>query len=339
MTLSPEATQALYADPSGQSLAEQLTAAYQRNVEGGVATPTIGDSLLEFATAAVAEATATEATRPEAAPLAGLSPEFGDLLASKFHQTDQLLDRIGIAMPQATEFARAGFDFPRLNRSFETMTALGLQPELVLAPVLPQEQWVSLFQELQNDPSVNHGHIKAGGLYIDSEVSSHWDELEDKNAHTLYTGGQGWQVLVLPGTDRPPILNVDHHGSDGTAPPSAPRKRLGRHTAASTTTTMLAKPLATQATNQGLDPESLTADDLHPTISAYLTLQAAKLQADQPPLDASSTYSWLHGTFGTGNLQAPYGHWDPGRGRVVVSRNGVGGRFDSLGVRLPVWGE
>jgi hypothetical protein len=332
MTLTPEATQALYADPSGQSLSEQLTAAYQRNLEGGVATPSAGDSLLSVAATAVAEARATAAS-DEVVPLAGLSPEFGDLLASKHRQAELLFGRISVDVPSMTEFARAGFDLPKLDRSFEAMTRKGLAPELVLAPVLPQEQWVALFQDLQDDPSVNHDNrIQNGGLYIDNDVSSHWDELEATD-HTTSLDGQDWQVLVVPGTPKPPVLNVDHTGSDGKAAPS--RMKLGRRVSGSA----LAEQLTNQATELGLNPESLTADNLHPTISAYLSLQAAQLEAAQPPLDAS-TWSWLHGTFdASGTLRAPSGRWSSVVGQVGLGWYGVDNRSGHLGVRLPVWGE
>ena len=82
----------------------------------------------------------------------------------------------------------------------------------------------------------------------------------------------------------------------------------------------------------------------HPTISEYLSLQAARLQTSQDPLDADR-YTWLNNsTVRAGNhiIQAPVGYWESGeswsnRGWVSICQINASHRTGRLGVRPPVW--
>jgi len=315
--LTPEATQALYADPSGLSLTEQLTAAYQRNTETGLATP-LPESLATIAAAAVAEA---QARTPDIQPLTGVAAEFATAAETSRAASHELFDRVGLRTPELSEFAAAGFNFARLGSAHEAMAKLGLEPELVFAPSnLTLMGWEQVFSNLEYDTSVNaDGRIKSGGLWVHDDVKANWNKLNpNASDHSINIDGTDWQVLVVPGTNRPPIVNVDHNGKDG-------RK--------------LSRDIEKQARDIGIHNPALTGSNLHPTIASYLTLQATKLQSNQDPLD-SANYTWLDGEFGDkSNLRAPGGDWGSGDGQVLLFWGDVGDRVDSLGVRLPVWGD
>jgi hypothetical protein len=67
----------------------------------------------------------------------------------------------------------------------------------------------------------------------------------------------------------------------------------------------------------------------HPTIAAYLTLQATRLIANEEPLD-STTITWLAGKMGG---SAPFGSWSPEYGQVYLINHGVGVQVAVLGAR------
>ena len=312
MTLTPEATHALYADPSGLSLTEQLTAAYERNVTEELAPRVLPDALALVAATAIAEA---RAATPDVRSLPELLADFRSTLEISRLASLEVFGPLGIKPPELTEFVEAGIDFTRLGAAYEIMQDHGLQPEIVIAPVLSVEQWKQSFQALQDDPFVNHDkRIQNGGLYIDDAVATNWETI-NANDHSVIIDGQEWQVLVVPGTDEPPVTSLDHNGTlaDGTFP--------------------------TKLLELGDTLDLNLADDpLHPGLASYLTLQATKLHSLQPPLYEAG-YTWLDGEFGIPDSpQAPQGFWGSGRGQVGVSWDVVGFRNDFLGVRLPVLG-
>ena len=313
--LTPEAIQVLYADASGLSLEQQLAAAYERNVASGLVETTVTESLASVAAAAVAQAQATAPETPR--PTANLDPTFQSVAETALDSTATLLERIGITTPTLAEFASSGdVAFGLLSRGYEAMQETNLEPQVVFSPVLSLEQWRDLYQRLQADSSVNHdGRIKNGGLYIDDNIRSNWEGLQPSEDDTVEINGLSWQVLVLPGTNKPPQVNIVHNGHDVNGLNGA---------------------LAEQATDTGVPEDELTPDKIHPTIAAYLTAQASKLQSGESPLD-NATYTWLSGTFQDAS-QVPDGYWDPGNGRVGLLWVGVGILNGALGVRLPVWG-
>jgi hypothetical protein len=305
----------LYSDASGLSLEQQLAAAYERNVVSGLVEKTVPESLASVAAAAVAEAQATAPETPP--PTANLDPTFQSVAETALDSTATLLERIGITTPTLAEFAGSGdVAFGLLSRGYEAMQGLNLEPQLVFAPVLAPEQWADLYKHLQDDPSVNHdGRIKNGGLYIDDSIRSNWEGLQPSEDDTVEINGLSWQILVLPGTNKPPQVNIDHNGHDENGLNSA---------------------LTEQATDTGVSADELTEDKMHPSMAAYLTAQASKLQSGESPLD-NATYTWLSGTFQDAS-QAPGGCWGPGGGQVYLGWGDVGFRVDRRGVRLPVWG-
>jgi hypothetical protein len=192
----------------------------------------------------------------------------------------------------------------------------GKQPELVLAPLLPAQQWRNIYTVLTADTTIANNPLKkqndGHGLYINGEVEAAWDELNvAPESVPVINGGDSvgnhnqWTLRLIPGTPKPTQTSIDHDGNYQDS--NGQKTRL-----------------------QGV---------AHPTTNEYLTLQAILIQSGQPPIDAK-TWSWLDGTFGSSNyLQAPSGFWGPDYGQVFLSCDGVGYRDGGLGVRVPVWGN
>jgi hypothetical protein len=247
------------------------------------------------------------------------APENGtvwDRATMALAHTRELFSRIGLVVPELADFAAAGVDFQRLQTVHETMRGLNLEPQLVLAPVLAPAEWKNFFKAAQDDRRINHdGRIKNGGLYINDEVERNWDSLQG-NRHNINIGGSPWQVLVVPGTNKPTVTNIDHNGTkDGKQ----------------------ASPELLQQAQAYVPLNQQSNEFMHTTIPAYLTLQATKLLNHEEPLDGA-TWAWLEGDFENGS-RAPFGDWNPDVGQVRLYCGDVGLRADSLGVRLPVWGN
>ncbi len=215
-------------------------------------------------------------------------------------QSEQLFGRVNLTVPPVDRLAESGVDFAALGAAYERMDAAGLEPRLVLAPVMNTGEWSDLYRRLEADPGVNrNGGIKNGGLYIDSSVGSAWAELSSvpdtvpsTTTQDTAGGNVNWTLRLLPGTNRPTETSVAHND------PSYPDK---------------------------------------PTVHEYLALQANLLQNGEEPID-DSTWTWLDGTFENG-LRAPSGLWYSVGGQVRLRWGGVDNRLGNLGVRLPVWGE
>ena len=263
-------------------------------------------------------------TETSGVTLPNLDPNFRSLLETSHTASSELFQALDFTPPELTAFSEVGVDLAKLQTAHETMMQSDLAPEIVIAPILSVEQWKQLYKGLEDDQTINQdGRIKDGGLYIDDTVANHWDELMQQtidNAHTVQDDqGIAWHILVMPGTDRPPVLKVGHNGTN---------VQNQRDTTLQQQIDSIFGQFATV----------LEDIPLHPSTPAYLTLQAARLQANTPPLD-NNTRTWLQGTFTENNsLRAPGGRWSPGNGRVDVRWFEVGDRRDYLGVRLPVWG-
>ncbi len=234
-------------------------------------------------------------------PFTRVSPAFQETVQRSHFAMRELLTPLGVVLPELSDFAEAGIDFSELAEAHAAMEQLSLAPELVLAPTLSTDQWRQVYLNLQNNPRANSsGRIQNDGLYIDSAVENHWDELmqhvTSSNAHTL-TASDGiiWQAMLLPGAGRPPLINLDHNGRGDNLPTPDLQQQIDQ----------------LKAKGVSIDEESI-----HPTIPAYLSLQATRLHTIAEPLDGG-TYTWLDGEFKEGNsLRSPDGGWDPGGGRV-----------------------
>lgn len=327
MPLTPEAHHALYADEAGVPLEAQLEAALARNVASGLAGAE-ATSLAGVAAALIVEA--TTATTPNGT-LEDLSVDFQDTLIHVTDHETALFKCLNLAVPSSEAFAEAGVNFVQLSDAWETMAELNLKPELILAPVLTVDEWKAVYQELQDSPTVNHeGGITNGGLWVHYDVASNWEALQ-ANDHTIAVNGKAWQVLVLPGTDKPPVVNVNHSGrtADGDW-----------------------VELAQQASKLGITLSEFAKSEhaRNITIPAYLTLQANRLLANIPygavsPVVDTESSTWLHGEVKSDlpnplpPLWAPFGRWGAEGGRVDLYWRDIAFRQDNLGVRLPRWGK
>ena len=226
-------------------------------------------------------------------------PDARASLETAFDRTEQLFGRVRLTPPTAEQLTQNGVDLAALGVQHERMTREGLEPAWVLAPILETGHWKQLYGNLEQDSTLNHnGRIKAGGLYIDDDLSAAWSSLCDLPptlpVTPLEVPGQAtssWTLRLIPATNGPTETNITHND------PSYPDK---------------------------------------PTVHEYLTLQATRLQANEDPLD-NSTWTWLSGTVPDGS-RAPVGDWGPDGGQVKLGRIDVDYRLGNLGVRLPVWG-
>ena len=318
MPLSPEADDVLYAGKSGASLEAQLEAALARNVAGGLAVAETA-SLATIADIVMRE---NEILFPEMTDVFALSPKMA-VKASRAHElTSRLAESVGVDMPTFKELAHEGVDFNKLASSHETMTRLGMMPELVIAPVLTLEQWKVVYKSLHDDLHINHaGHIKNGGFWVTDDVVEGWDELQNHD-RTVNIAGQRWDVLIVPGTNQPTATSTDYHGKEHNG--------------------KISEVILMVATELGLQDDQIPTEALNPTIDAYLTLQANSfLQANTsigiaaPPVDYNSC-TWLDAEL-PGD-RAVLGYWKAKDGMVCLGwRHGLI-RDAKVGVRVPVWG-
>ena len=322
MPLTPEAGHALYADETGVPLEVQLEAALARNIAGGLAVAEM-TSLSSVASGLLAEADDSTLLTINSE---GLSVDFADTLTDMFTHEGVLFSKIGLEVPSPLAFTEAGVDFARLSKAWGAMLELDMQPELVIAPVLPIKEWKAVFQALQDDPYINHDDgIRNGGLKIAHEVAGSWDGLQN-HGNSVQIKGNRWDVCVMTGTDQPPLNQINHFGKDYRSD------------------IYFSDELTSSARAMGLDVSNLSSHMIHPTISAYLTLQANRFFANSylgsatPPVDNAESNTWLHGTT-TDRTQAPRACWYGGDGQVRVILSRVTLKREYIGVRLPVWGS
>jgi len=243
--------------------------------------------------------------QPVAEGLDGIeNPAVRDSFEQTWDQAEQLFERISLVPPDPEQFETAGVDFARLANEYERMKDEGLEPEIVIAPQnLSLEDAKRLYAHLTDDTAIPNNPLKqqsdGNGLWVNDDVAAAWNTL----------------VSTAP-RDTDGIEPPHHLDNGGYA------------------WTIRLIPGTDKPTDTNVD--HATNDAVHPTMSEYLTLQATRIQTGRPPVDGS-TYTWLNGTFGDGNGQAPRGRWDSGDGQVRVGWGGVGNRHDVLGSRLPVW--
>jgi hypothetical protein len=239
-----------------------------------------------------------------------LPGDFRDKLTDTYQTTEKLFARIGLVPPpfDVMTLAKAGIDPLHLGNEYNRMHQEGRQPELVLSPLMTSSQWRNVYRRLTADTAIPNNPLKeqddGHGLYINDEVNAAWDDLNFIPGgvpviNTDTIAAAPWTLRVIPGTPKPTQTNIDHDGNYKDG---------------------------TQLPNVA-----------HPTVNEYLTLQATLIQNGEPPIDAQ-TWSWLDGTFGDNNSQAPRGGWYPDSGQVGLGCFGVDLRDVDLGVRVPVWG-
>jgi hypothetical protein len=318
MTLTPEAAKTLYSTEAGVSLPDQLVAAYERNLAEGLVRR--AESARLAAESAITSAQKMFEKTGQSAPLFDVSAGIKAVAETALEYSEQLFNRIDINTPELSEFAESGINFSRLGAAHASMKKLGLEPELVIAPLLSAAMWSNLFQTLQDDRVVNPGgdRLKHGGLFIADRILKNWDKLQGDH-HSVAVAGQLWQVMVMPAAQSPPLLNLDHTG-----------------------TSVGGKILSEELVNmrhEFVPSMQQSPENMHPTISTYLTLLASKLQRGDKPLDIS-TFTWLDGTFSdTVTEVGTQAYWTPANHQIALDFNYNDFGDSNHGIRLPVWGE
>jgi hypothetical protein len=261
----------------------------------------------------------------------GQNPESGVVTWEVAHEVHTATSTLFSEIPEMTEFARAGIDFTALRTGYESYKNVGLEPELVFAPINKDlSSWRAAYARVRKwqdtrwpDSAYKLQHKSDGdGLYVNEAVAQHWDELSEFSITALpgisvqATDGIYWKVIFIPTASEETgglAVNTSHDLSK--ASPSY-YEQLGI-----------------------IIGRDISEAEAHMPIGVYLTLQATRTLRNLPLLD-SRTWTWNAGTFQEGNsLRAPASSWSPNAGRVRVNHDVVGGSRDSIGVRVPVWGE
>ena len=248
------------------------------------------------------------------------SPETRASFEQAFTSSERLVGYLGdptINAPTPEDMVERGADISYLADAFEHMKTEGLDPHIVLTPHgLGAERWRKIAAEMTADASIPNNPLQARddghGLWISAEAEANWYAFDKAPAATTNPAHPGslptfetiaangdtisWTIRIIPGTSRPDHL--------------------------------------------GLSYKDAKAQDIaHQTVPEMLTDKLTTIMVGKEPsdtiVDGSYYYSWCDNGDPAG-AAAPCGRWNPGGGRVRVSWDGVGNRYDDLGSRPPV---
>ena len=274
----------------------ELDAAYRRNIEAGTA------SVEVVATEGLAAAIAENLDNSRGVSGENIPGNFRDKFLAAWFATNNLYSDTPNLVPQIDSEELKHIDWRRLVTSYDAMQDNALQPEIVISRNRQSlDDWKELYSKLPG--------VKGGGLFVYDEVAAVWPELSSAS-------GFDWSVSIIATTPEPTLKDISHDLENTGAG----------------YTGMLDDVFGSQLNIKGKGE----IRESYPTLSAYLTLQAQRLQAHKEPVD-SETASWLRGLFDNGT-KAPYAYWDPDRGRVYVHWDDPGDQGDYLGVRPAVRG-
>ncbi len=187
----------------------------------------------------------------------------------------KVLERIDVNVPDLETFEDAGIDFAYLEETYDKMQVLNLEPEYIFAPVLPFREWSRLCETFENDPDINHdGRIVGGGLAYSMTVEHHWQKICSTD-RDVTVDEMNWQVLVVPATNKPPVVDVSHTGTDASGVTKPELQDLARRIGVT-------------------DAEFTVSSCPHLTVGAYTMLQAARMVEKRPMIDEGS-WTILHG--------------------------------------------
>ena len=279
--------------------------------------------------AAIGPSVANQLLRPDGQATAELNPDSQAVVVEAHQKTVDLFaaSNGSLIVPELGSAWFADINWGHVQGGFDVYNELNMQPELVISPEgMSLDFWQNVYSQLRlwqdnTQPQASHRlqNLSDGdGLYVNAEVAANWDKLVKVSSGDI----PNWKVSVVPSTPKAPALNISHED------------------------------LTNRYSNIQDDVlinilRSLPGSTAQPhmSIDSYLTLQAARLQSGDEPIDTKigDTYfwSWLNGTFtnSENNLVAPYGGWGPDGGRVRLGWCGVGYRFGNLGVRPEVRGD
>ena len=210
-------------------LSAEVAAAYRRNVEVGlVDSASAGEVGVRSLADKIKENTASVKSKggTEFSSLTGFdqikNPDTRRAFETSFTATDQLFSHLNIITPVAEECVGAGIDLVALGTTYERMFAEGLQPEVVLSPVLDVNNWRMLYDELANTNSTISNHLRHGGLAVYKGVTAEWTSLvkipEGVPVIPSRGGVPSWTLRLIPGTPSPTAVDVNHNYNQAVHP-------------------------------------------------------------------------------------------------------------------------
>jgi hypothetical protein len=272
-------------------------------------------------------------------------------LVETLEQTNRLFDRVGIHLPTVEQLSAAGVDLAHLNQLFWGMVETYQQPEWILAPVLRMKEWDQVFDALEADPTVNHDYVHQDKRIKKCGVDAFLYPFEETDYDTvLDLMNAQWQwpdsvPHILTGDDPVPVdlaLSDDALSEikDKSRSANLVRRREFPENYHGYDWTLRLVPTTLRPAELAVaysDPRYYSS---HPTASEYLTLQAARIQAGEVPLDnEKKMHTWLYGKLPDpdgdlffGPTVALTGTWQPNSGQVELGLQ----RTTSVNVNDPV---
>lgn len=229
-------------------------------------------------------------------------------LAECIEAATTLFARIGLEVPKQEELEAIGMEIDGLYEYFNELERDNMEPTMLLVPYLPYRgyySWESVYKTLIEDKSIPNNPLKDTNDYCGiaaENITTYWDELHTVDQQTL----RGLRAhSYLKGNDRTPI-----------------EWQL----------------CVLPATNEPEDAvNALRSRDDMPTVSAYITLQATRIQAGKEPVDVDC-FTQLAGTVDHG-LNIVCGSWTKlSDGQVLFTKFHATDIVDVAKVRPVVWG-
>ena len=208
-------------------IATRLERAYVRNVEvGRVPGVALASELGAKSLASEIMANAADAKNRGGVGLAGFDQLLNDDTKRDFEEsfaaTELLFEPLGLVVPTSEQCVDAGIDLAALGAAYERMQDEGLEPAIVLSPVLGISSWRQLYQNLAKE-QVGTDSLKDDGLQVDETVAACWDKLarqpvDDIKASISPDGTLDWSLRLIPATRRPTDVMVDHNHNHAKHP-------------------------------------------------------------------------------------------------------------------------
>ena len=288
-------------------LAEEVAGAYKYNVERGfVPSATLTQEVNVTGLDNEIKAAIAEAAANPRFSFDGLgqikNPETKRIFETSFATSERIFERIDLTVPTPEQLSDDGIDLGALGAIYEQMVLDDLEPAIVLSPNLGLLRWKLLYMDLVNDKVVNADRRLSGdGLAVYTEVAAWWDE------------------LALPSMGVPVVHAINDE--------------LGEQGLVGWTLRLI--PSTQEPTHLNVPQSHNNAE--HPTVGEYLSLQAARIQNLQTPIDSSGTNTWLKGSFNSDGIswRSPVVYL--ASQQVMIGYIYTDQIYEPLGTRLPVW--